>query len=180
MVTIINRLCKEVFYLDNYTNIINDVDIVKNPNSYFNRYKSIILDIRKYAVLDIKFTSKKIFSTKNNFLGIEIILKNKKLTITFELDGYPFKCPRVIFNNDPDIYCKLYKYNKYFDISECLCSNSIACGTNWSPNFGIANIILEYITNYTKYISRIEDKYNCYLYICYCKLGFYLPIADYL
>jgi len=175
------RLCKEIFYLDNYINMIKNETFVKKKGKLFYRYRECFHKINDMGVIDIRFTNRKnIFLEKNAILGLSLILKNKKLNITFTLDGYPFRCPNVIFNNDPNIYCKMYKYIKHFDINDCLCQSSIICNNNWGGNILLSKIILEYITNYQKYISRIEDKYNCNLYICYCKLGFYLPIADFL
>ena len=175
------RLCKEVFYLDNYVNIINDVEIVERKTLLFKKYNENFRNINKSGVIDINFTRKKNrFPLKSGVLGLDLILKNKKLNITFILDGYPFRCPKVIYNNDSNIYCKMYKYNDHFDLNDCLCQSSITCNNNWYGVFLLSDIILEYITYYKKYISRIEDKYNCNLYICYCKLGFFLPIAEFL
>ena len=177
----VKRLYKEIFYLDNYVNIIRGVDIVKKNTKFSRRNTECFYKIKELGVMDIIFTEKRnLFSETGGVLALDLIFKNKKRNIVFSLNGYPYRCPRVIFNNDTDIYCKMYKYNKYFDITNCICRNSIVCSNNWHIYFLLSNIILEYVTYYQKYISRIEDKYNCNLYICYCKLGFYLPIADFL
>jgi len=175
------RLYKELFYLDNYVNIINDIELQGSKKTLFEKYKRGFYNINKQGVTDIIFTDRKdIFSENRKVLGLDLILKNKKLNIAFTLDGYPFRCPNVVFNNDPNIYCKMYRYIKYFDINDCLCRSSIIYNNTWSGCFSLSDIILEYITYYQQYISRVEDKYNCNLYICYCKLGFYLPISDFL
>jgi len=174
------RMYKEIFYLDNYQNIINGVDISGNKKTFHKKHTERFLKINNMGVVDIKLIDIAKFSKSNSILSLDLILKNKKLNITFILSGYPFRCPQIIYNNNKSLYCKMYKYRRYFNTVECLCCSSITCRSNWYATFFLSDIILEYIEYYKKYISRIEDKYNCNLYICYCKLGFFLPIAEFL
>ena len=174
------RIYKEIFYLDNYQNIINGVGITDQKTKFYNRNRESFLKINNLGVMDIKLIDIVNFSKTNRTLSLDLILKNKKLNMTFMVNGYPFRCPQIIYNNDKNIYCKMYKYMHYFKMAECLCCSSITCRDNWRATFFMSDIILEYVENYKKYISRIEDKYNCNLYVCYCKLGFFLPIADFL
>tara|TARA_B110000208_G_C11743521_1_gene420820 strand:+ start:286 stop:840 length:555 start_codon:yes stop_codon:yes gene_type:complete len=174
------RMYKEIFYLDNYQNIINGVDIPGRKRTFHNKNKENFLKTNNMGVLDIKLYDVANFSETNNILNLDLILKNKKLNMTFILSGYPFRCPQIIYNNDSGVYCKMYKYRRHFDTMECLYCSSITNSRRWKGTYFISDIILEYIEYYKKYISRMEDKYNCNLYICYCKLGFFLPIAEFL
>ena len=175
------RMYKEIFYLDNYVNLINGIDISGKKKTFHKKNKDRFIKINNMGVVDIKLYNISHFSETNNILNLDLILKNKKLNMVFKLNNYPFKCPTVIYNGTKEIFCKMFKYRRYLDTGkECHCCSSITCPNNWRGTYLISDIILEYIEYYKKYISRMEDKYNCNLYICYCKLGFFLPIAKFL
>ena len=106
---------------------------------------------------------------------IKEIIDNKKYTYKFVLrDNFPFKPPRIYFNNYPyidflnmrsdfekKIVLKVKKQN-------CLCCYSVSCGSCWSPAVKLHAIIDE-IKNLLKFkrdvvkglmAQKIEQKYN--------------------
>ena len=97
------------------------------------------------------FNQSDFVSSERRATSIIITVIKKKNKYQMELPSdYPFKPPKNIKFND-DIYKKsLFNYsekfrkilrNKYH--IECLCCNTILCGTNWTPACNTSHIINE-------------------------------------
>jgi hypothetical protein len=123
------------------------------------------------------FNQSDFVSSERKGTSILITVINKKKKYEMELPSdYPFKPPKNIkFNGD--IYKKsIFNYsekfrkilkNKYH--IECLCCNTLLCGTNWTPACNICHIIneIDKITKIQKEIiiillcDEIRYKYFC-------------------
>jgi len=112
---------------------------------------------------------------KKTGISIKVIKENN----TYELDlqkDYPFKPPVNIRFNGIDYKKGLFYYSekeqkilkKNYHM-ECLCCNTLLCGTNWTPACNISHIINEVdkiikIQNEVLIISlcdEIREKYLC-------------------
>ena len=99
-----------------------------------------------------------------------ISLKVVKGENTYELDlqkDYPFKPPINIKYNGQHYKKSLSNYSEkvtkilkrnYF--MECLCCNTLLCGTNWSPACNISHIINE-MDKITKIQNEVEIRLSC-------------------
>ena len=156
--------------MNNTTNNINQID-KKIANYTLKRVHNEIIELySKYKNIKVKYTEEIIFLeikvlknssnqiSENNhhhlppptYINIEIQINNK----------YPFHAPAIFINTNP--YIKyltiksnliskiLKKYNKF----ECLCCNSIICGSNcWTATYHIQKIIDE-----INYINELKQK----------------------
>ncbi len=112
---------------------------------------------------------------KGTSILIKVIKKKNKYEMELPSD-YPFKPPKNIkFNGD--IYKKsLFNYSEKFRkilkrnyFIECLCCNTILCGTNWTPACNISHIIneIDKIIKIQKEVlirllcDEIREKYLC-------------------
>ena len=99
---------------------------------------------------------------------------------TYELDlqsDYPFKPPINIRYNGIDYKKGLFNYSEKVQkilkkkyCMECLCCNTVLCGSNWTPATNISHLIneMDKITKIQKEIiiiilcDEIRGKFNCY------------------
>ena len=174
------RITKEISYLENYRDIVNNrytysTKKKKKKSSIYQKYEKILKNL---ASQSIKITN---IIGNSERISLDIYIKSYKFNFVLDLHGYPFKCPYIKLNGKNYQLCLPIKSSNYFNMgSSCLCCLSITCGNKWRGTYTIIDILNEYIEFDKLYFSRIRDRYNCKKYICVKKLGFYLPIADFL
>ena len=123
------------------------------------------------------FNQSDFVSSERKGTSILITVIKEKNKYTFELPSdYPFKPPKNIRFNGDNYKKSLFNYsekfrkilkNKYH--IECLCCNTILCGSNWTPACNSSHIINEMnkITKIQKEIAiilscdEIREKYYC-------------------
>ena len=123
------------------------------------------------------FNQSDFVSSERKGTSILITVIKEKNKYTFELPSdYPFKPPKNIRLNGDNYKKSLFNYsekfrkilkNKYH--IECLCCNTILCGSNWTPACNSSHIINEMnkITKIQKEIiiilmcDEIREKYYC-------------------
>ena len=123
------------------------------------------------------FNQSDFVSSERKGTSISIKVIKEKNTYEFDLQkDYPFKPPVNIKYNGDDYKKSLFNYSEkmtkilkrnYF--MECLCCNTLLCGTNWIPTCNISHIINE-IDKITKIqnevliillCDEIREKYLC-------------------
>jgi hypothetical protein len=96
---------------------------------------------------------------KEKLISLKVIKEENTYEIDLQKD-YPFKPPINIKYNGNDYKRSLSNYSEkatkilkrnYF--MECLCCNTLLCGTNWSPACNISHII-----NEIDKITRIQNE----------------------
>ena len=174
------RIMKEINCLRNFDEIINDryvypSGIRKKKPQFYLKYEEAF---KHLASQQIKITN---IIVNMPEISLDVYIKSVKFNFTFDMKGYPFKCPEIKLNGKEYRLCLSKKHRNYFNMgAPCLCCSSLTCSNNWRGTISIIDILNEYIEFDKLYFSRIRDKYNCKKYICINKVGFYLPIADFL
>jgi len=123
------------------------------------------------------FNQSDFVSSERKGTSILITVINKKKKYEMELPSdYPFKPPKNIRYNGNNYKKSLFNYSEKFRkilkrnyFIECLCCNTILCGTNWTPACNICHIIneMDKIIKIQKEVvirllcDEIRDKYLC-------------------
>ena len=123
---------------------------------------------------------------EQKYIKLKVNYKNLLIEINF-IGFFPFQKPDVLINNK--YYNNILIFNDQFFINylkklniNCLCCESILCTNNWSPMFGIINILDEIKKNHTLINNIIKLKYLdkiCKMHGIFCeelveKIKFYL------
>tara|TARA_B100000123_G_scaffold240326_1_gene193453 strand:- start:105 stop:572 length:468 start_codon:yes stop_codon:yes gene_type:complete len=123
---------------------------------------------------------------EQKYIKLKVNYKNLLIEINF-IGFFPFQKPDVLINNK--YYNNILIFNDQFFINHlkklninCLCCESILCTNNWSPMFGIINILDEIKKNHTLINNIIKLKYLdkiCKMHGIFCeelveKIKFYL------
>lgn len=123
---------------------------------------------------------------EQKYIKLKVNYKNLLIEINF-IGFFPFQKPDVLINNK--YYNNILIFNDPFFINHlkklninCLCCESILCTNNWSPMFGIINILDEIKKNHTlinniiilKYLNKICKMHGIFCEELVEKIKFYL------
>ena len=168
------RIINEITFLANFKDLVNDTYIPIKHNKFFDKHQQNFKELKeKYNAIICNI------SGGPNTINLNLFIRNYKFNFKFILDHYPFRVPKIFLNNKSYLPC-LNNKPKLLNSKECLCCQSITCYNNWNGTFNITQILLEYAKYDKLYFSRLRDKYNCKIYLCQKKIGFYLPIDEFL
>jgi len=174
--TIIKRIVCELDYLTNSKEIINNS--FSSSKRIFNHHKKCFIELKEKYNTSIDKVS---YSEDYNIITLKFTINRFKHTIIYKLHNYPFRVPEVILDGTEYWPCLTDKYLKMFNINDnCLCCQSFTCSRNWKGTLTMLDILLEYVRYEKQYFSRIREKNYCKIYICNKRLGFYLPISEFL
>lgn len=170
------RLVKEIVILSRFQEILKDSEetIMKGEAYKKNRTQLILLNIN-YKLDDIIF-----LDHNPNRVHFEIYVGKEVYDIKITTYNYPFNMPYLYINDNEYEPCmNAAKMASLGQIPICRCDSSIICRNNWRPTYTFLDIIKE-IIEYQQLITRLKEKYYMKMYICWKRLGFYLPLSHYL
>lgn len=79
-----------------------------------------------------------------------VLLNFNEKRVIIKMKNYPYKPPKIIINDKALIYCPsvfpIRAWQMYIKLypGQCPCCKTILCEYNWSPCYGIIQILREY------------------------------------
>ena len=174
------RLTKELAYLQEFDSITSQDNGETNESPKSIRDKAVVIfkHLKMLYGADIKNV---ILSPDFATLSLDFSIEGRSFTFNFTFNNYPWRPPTMLINGKPYKRCMAPKVMKYFKLnSRCLCCDSIMNLDKWNATTRLVDILLEFARLEKDYFSRVRDKTNCHSYIITKKIGFYVPICEFL
>ena len=174
------RLTKELSYLQEFDSITTQEngETKELPKSSRGKAMAIFKNLKmsyganiKNAILAPDFTT----------LSLDLTIEDRSFAFNFTFNNYPWRPPTMLINGKLHKRCLAPKVMKYFKLNSlCLCCDSIMNLDKWNATMRLVDILLEFARLEKDYLSRVRDKTNCHSYIITKKIGFYVPICEFL